>query len=283
MAIFISYSQKDSSFVDTLAANLVKRKHHVWMDRWEMKIGDSLIEKIQTALISSSAVLLILSKNSVESEWCKKELSASLTRELSERRTLLLPCVIDDCEIPLFVRDKLYADFRTNPDEALRQIDDALSPMTNAFQSRIENPTFFTDWAVDWKLFDGRRVIDFSFVDHGGSFPYVVSSRCVFGCNESATKAFANIETDVERDRFISDALQLLLSSVKDNELSLLITDKFEKIHALELVGRSGMTFDVVISYRRMGLDNGNDTVLHLDNSLREALRHMSETIKQPN
>jgi hypothetical protein len=68
------------------------------MDRWEMNIGDSLIDKIQNAITESSAILVILSKRSVASEWCKKELNSGLMRELAEREVLLLPCVIDDCE-----------------------------------------------------------------------------------------------------------------------------------------------------------------------------------------
>lgn len=112
MAIFISYNQNDSDFVDKLAKNLVMRRHNVWVDRWELNIGDSLIDKIQGALTKSDAMLIILSKNSVASEWCKKELNSGLMRELEEKRVLVLPCVIDDCEIPLFLREKLYADFR---------------------------------------------------------------------------------------------------------------------------------------------------------------------------
>jgi hypothetical protein len=72
MPIFISYNRKDMDFVDKLAANLVRSKHSVWMDRWELSLGDSLIQKIQEALRQSSAILVILSKNSIESEWCKK-------------------------------------------------------------------------------------------------------------------------------------------------------------------------------------------------------------------
>jgi hypothetical protein len=102
MPVFISYNRWDSKFVDDLAKNLVIHRHNIWLDRWEMNIGDSLIEKIQGALTESSAISVILSKASVASEWCKKELNSGLVRELAEKKVLLLPCVIDDCEIPLF-------------------------------------------------------------------------------------------------------------------------------------------------------------------------------------
>lgn len=87
MPIFISYSRKDSRFVDQLVMNLIRAKHHVWMDRWELNVGDSLTRKIEEALVDSSAILIVLSKNSVKSEWCRRELSASLVRELEERKT----------------------------------------------------------------------------------------------------------------------------------------------------------------------------------------------------
>jgi TIR domain len=65
---------------------------------------------------------VVLSKASTESEWCKKELSAGLLRELEERRVVVLPILIEDCEIPIFLRGKLYADFRTNFDAGIGTI-----------------------------------------------------------------------------------------------------------------------------------------------------------------
>ena len=55
MPIFISYSHQDKEFVDNLAANLVAAKHHVWIDRWELALGDSLTQKIESALTSADA------------------------------------------------------------------------------------------------------------------------------------------------------------------------------------------------------------------------------------
>ncbi len=139
MPIFISYSRQDVKFVDRLVKNLVAARHSVWMDRWELAVGDSLTERIQEALTGSNAILVILSKRSVASEWCKRELTAGLIRELEEKKTLVMPCVIDDCEIPLFLRDKLYADFRSDPDEAFRLVDRSLSRISNPLQGRSES------------------------------------------------------------------------------------------------------------------------------------------------
>ncbi|MEP4343958.1 MAG: hypothetical protein ABJ042_18320, partial [Lentilitoribacter sp.] len=37
--------------------------------------------------------------------------------------------------------------------------------------------------------------------------------------------------------------------------------------------------YAVVYSYRRVGLDNGKDTVVHLDNNLHMALKHHENTL----
>jgi hypothetical protein len=203
--IFISYTHRDKDFVDTLAKNLVRLKHHVWMDRWELKVGDSLTERVQTALTVSSAVILIVSKNSIESGWCKRELNAALVREIEEKRSIVLPCRIDDCELPLFLRDKLYADFRSDPDKALSDIHNALSTVSNPFQARIEEPDFITDWAVEWMTRDGMEIIRFHFVDHGPG--YVVVSSCSVVCNDTAGENFKSFRMNEQTSVYVEKVL----------------------------------------------------------------------------
>ena len=75
MPVFISYNQADKDFAESLAINLVHAKKNVWIDKWELNAGDSLIARIENALEGADAILTILSENSIESEWCKKELA----------------------------------------------------------------------------------------------------------------------------------------------------------------------------------------------------------------
>lgn len=131
MPIFISHSHQDKDFVDVLATNLIQRRQHVWVDRWELKVGDSLINRIQSAITTASALIVVLSKASVASEWCKKELSAGLIRELEERRVIVLPLLLEDCDIPLFLRDKMYADFRKDFDAGLNEIQKTVASLSS--------------------------------------------------------------------------------------------------------------------------------------------------------
>lgn len=285
MPIFISYSQQDKDFVDNLARNLVTAKHNVWMDRWELSLGDSLTQKIEGALTKANAILVIISKNSVESNWCKRELSAGLIRELEEKKTLVMPCVIDDCQIPLFLRDKLYADFRRDPDVAFNLVDSSLARVSNPLQGRSEQPTFYTDWAVDWRIeeeLDDRMVIRWVFVDHGHDWPYVILSQCNVICNEVATKGLVEAQRQGKHPKFLRDVLSSIVLDLKGDSLSETIDDSFEKFVGWPVKGSNGQDFKVMFTYRRMGMDNGMDTLVHLDNYLTIALAQMNDKLFTP-
>ena len=281
MPIFISYSQRDKKFVDTLAMNLVLLKHNVWMDRWELKVGDSLIEKVENALTVSSAVILIVSKNSVDSRWCRRELNAALVREIEEKRSLILPCRIDECEMPLFLKDKLYADFRADPDKALRDIDTALLTISNPFQARVEEPETKTDWAVDWMQQDGQEIIRYHFVDHGPS--YVIVSSCTVICNKVAGKIFKKLRKEQRTADYIERVLGYIEDDLENSPLSppIVISDQFEKLVAWK-IQKGQEKFDIIFTYRRMGKETGFNTLVHLDNYIRQARRHVKEVNFSP-
>jgi hypothetical protein len=60
MAIFLSYSHQVADFVAVLAGRLVEQNAHVWVDTWEINVGDSLIDRIQGAIEHAGALLVVL-------------------------------------------------------------------------------------------------------------------------------------------------------------------------------------------------------------------------------
>ncbi len=85
-----------------------------WLDKWEIKVGNSIVEKTQDALEAQDFLIVVLSPESVSSAWVKKELSASFVRELEDRQVVILPVLYRNTQIPIVLRDKLYADFTVN-------------------------------------------------------------------------------------------------------------------------------------------------------------------------
>jgi hypothetical protein len=126
--VFISYSHKDSEVADRLALDLRESEVPATYDKWLLRVGDSIIEKIATAVSDSDSVIALLSSASVESNWVKKELSLAMTGELKTRNVKVLPAVLDDCELPPMLADKLYADFTRSYYHGLRKLLEALCP-----------------------------------------------------------------------------------------------------------------------------------------------------------
>ena len=106
---FLCHASEDKdSFVLTFAEKLRDKGIRVWLDKWEMLPGDSLVTKIfEEGLKNADAVIIVLSRASVSKPWVRQELETSVVQRI-EQGTKLIPVVIDDCEIPNSLRSTLY-------------------------------------------------------------------------------------------------------------------------------------------------------------------------------
>lgn len=114
--LFLSHSSRDKRFVRRLAKDLVSRGISVWVDEAEIKVGDSLIEKIREGIDQVDYVAVILSRASIRSEWVKREVDIAMNQEIARRRVKVLPILIESLPLdamPSFLVGKLYADFST--------------------------------------------------------------------------------------------------------------------------------------------------------------------------
>ena len=87
------------------------RGFFVWFDEWELKVGDSIVQRIGDALDESSHLVVVLSPASVDSRWVREELNAMLKDQVDSAETRVLPILYRQCALPAFLRDRLYADF----------------------------------------------------------------------------------------------------------------------------------------------------------------------------
>lgn len=128
---FLSHSSKDKAFIRQLASDLDRNGITVWLDEKEIRVGDSIVEKVGQGLADSDYFLIALSEHSVSSPWVTKELNHALVREIEKREVKILPLMLSECEIPDLIRDKLYADFSTS-------YKTGLSSLLESLKSRIE-------------------------------------------------------------------------------------------------------------------------------------------------
>ena len=100
LGLFISHSSKDKPIARKIAIDLINHGISVWMDDWELDIGDSLSERITQGIDESSHLVLLLSPQAVASHWVNAELRVALKKEEESGRRFLLPLIIEECQVP---------------------------------------------------------------------------------------------------------------------------------------------------------------------------------------
>lgn len=282
MPIFISYSHQNKTFVDRLAAQLVQRNVNIWLDRWELSVGDSLVDRIQEAVDGASALLVILSKASVSSEWCKKELSAGLLRELEEKRVVVMPVMLEDCEVPIFARGKMFADFRTDFDEGLRAVSEGIAKVTTASLGRFTEPTYHTDWSIDWGDVNGNTAIILNYVQLPFKQPYTCLTNIEILASPVATSLFEETKAAHGVDAAKLHVLGLLSQKLaEEGGLKPRLSNEREQVFRYVLGGPTlGEAYHARVGVRRLGEDTGRDVLVNTSGIIAETYEHMNRVLR---
>lgn len=138
--IFISHASEDKKFARKLKKDLDDLGYETWIDEREINVGDSLPSKLQKGITNCDFLVLILSHNSVESKWVNIEWEAAFQREIDENKKIILPVLIEKCEIPLFLKRILYVDFTNNYTEALLKLAKVIVNPDNEDKEEIIDP-----------------------------------------------------------------------------------------------------------------------------------------------
>ena len=84
-----------------------------------MAPGDSLYKCLNVGLTTSAYVCAVLSPDSIDSEWVTREVAASQSLEIEDKKVHLAPLLYRRCEIPTFLKDRIYVDI-THPSKYRR-------------------------------------------------------------------------------------------------------------------------------------------------------------------
>ncbi|MFP4100230.1 toll/interleukin-1 receptor domain-containing protein [Coleofasciculus sp.] len=115
MKAFISHSSIDKPFVERLATDLRSREGiDAWLDKWEILPGDRIPDKLEDGLTNAGILVLVLSPDSVNSQWVSYEKDAWLMAQVEEEKRAklesrtpsrrLIPVLYKDCQKPFFVQ-----------------------------------------------------------------------------------------------------------------------------------------------------------------------------------
>ena len=148
--VFISHSSLDKIFARLLANDLKSNGHEPWLDEWEIKVGECILTKIDKGIDNSDFVVVVLSRHSVESGWVEKEWKTKYWAEISSGKTLVLPVLIEDCNIPAILSTKRYADFRQGYPVAFSEVLAAVEDVETRDDVPVSMPTKPNEFDCYW-------------------------------------------------------------------------------------------------------------------------------------
>jgi len=108
--LFISYSHKDGEFIDAMEKQLDEKGIRFWRDVHDA-IAGRLEKVVDRAIRQNPITLLVLSKNSVKSDWVEFEAKSARELEKELGRDVLCPVALDDswknCDWPGVLRQQI--------------------------------------------------------------------------------------------------------------------------------------------------------------------------------
>lgn len=164
--IFISHSSLDKLAATRLATVLNFCSIDVWLDDWELEVGQSLTDEVARAMEDSKYIAILITDNYNSTVWTKTEYKKALSREQRENRTVMLPLIIEEANVPHFIEDKVYVDLRNDYFSGVTRLVGLVHEISNHRLSRAISSNPPTGILQIWNLLES---IGFS--------PYVVFGK----------------------------------------------------------------------------------------------------------
>ena len=169
MQIFISHSTNDKPIARQIASSLKEKSINVWLDEAEIRVGESIPDKVSEGILSSEVLCILISKNSANSSWVKRELNAFMPRFIAGDSTLL-PCKLDDTDPPALISDIKYADFSIDYSIGMNSLLDAvrvrdevkINEEANSIADNVLSN--FSNAEIAYLLFDIYEKNNFNFI-----------------------------------------------------------------------------------------------------------------------
>ncbi len=120
--VFLSYSYKDEAVANIIAKRLKNENIDIWSDLLELKDYELIANSINNAISASDYIIILLSRNSIDSNWINLELNMALTRELRSRDITILPVLIGDCKVPSNLSKRRFIDLRSNFEKGISKL-----------------------------------------------------------------------------------------------------------------------------------------------------------------
>lgn len=129
--VFLCHDSRDKEYVEKIHFELTKKSINSWLDKYEMKVGDSLTEKITDGLNKADFGIIFLSKHFLSNEkWVKYELQTLMSKQIHLNQKVILPVWLDieesDLDKHYWLKEKIGANSKDGLDKVVEQLVKAL-------------------------------------------------------------------------------------------------------------------------------------------------------------
>ncbi len=134
MSVFISYSRRDTDFVDLLHRLLESKGYDAWLDRSDISVGSQWDNSVQQAIEDRTHMIVVLSPDSVNSENVADEWNFA-----RDKSKTIIPIYYRDCDVPMRLSRYQRVDFlRQSFADAFKELVSALGQPDARPQDALE-------------------------------------------------------------------------------------------------------------------------------------------------
>ena len=120
--VFLSYSLQDKVAVQRLAGRLKNDGLRVWLDVWQINVGESIPQAIEKGLEESRINVLVLSPYSLGREWPHMERATAMLRDPTNAQRRFVPLLLERCEIPDTLKRFKYIDYQQESESGYQEL-----------------------------------------------------------------------------------------------------------------------------------------------------------------
>jgi hypothetical protein len=124
--VFLSYSRSDAHIVDRIAEDLQVEGIDVWLDRKDILPGEVWADQIRAAITQAEHVLVFISSASLQSRAVQEEYRLAFQNQKLAGGRRIIPILLEDVELPLFLAEIQYVDFTHSYYAGMRSLIQAL-------------------------------------------------------------------------------------------------------------------------------------------------------------
>jgi TIR domain len=120
--VFVSHRGCDLQTATTIAQTLSARGHTVWLDQWEIGVGDSIVQRMNQGLEGSAYLILCYSTEGVLTPWISREWMSALARQMTGANVKVLPVLVSGGNGPAILADIKYANLGANWQRGIEEL-----------------------------------------------------------------------------------------------------------------------------------------------------------------